>query len=307
MRIGVIGAGRIAKAQYFPILSGMSGAEVCVMCAHMEKAEQARIEYGFSDACTDLDHLISFEPEMVLLLTPKEVRSVCLDPLLEMHIPVLCEKPLAVTLEECRHLENLSERTGTPLAVGFNRRYALPVLEARAEFGEKAPELVVCEKYKETLDCRATLENAIHMIDLLRFLCGECTQVEAQARLAGDMMHESVCTAQLSFESGAVGILTTSRCAGIWAERISLIGKDAEGMPVTAEIVMPGQLRVWRGGKMVKEKQYSPRDSGFEAEIEAMISWIHGKGSMRNTAKEALHTEILLDRILKSAHLPALE
>jgi len=143
------------------------------------------------------------------------------------------------------------------------RRYAAPVLDARAAFGRVCQELVVCEKYKENPDYRATLENAIHMIDLMRFVCGECDKVEAQARLATDAMHESLCTAQLSFENGSVGLLSTSRCAGAWAERIAMIGRDGDGNHVTAEIIMPLQLRIWRNGSLVEEKTYTAQDSGF--------------------------------------------
>ncbi len=307
MKIGVIGAGRIARSEYFPMLSGMTDVQVCVMCAHADKARQVCAEYGFSATAATLEELLDFAPDMVILLTPKQVRSLYLDVLLEKRIPVFCEKPLAMTLKECRHIVQLVQDTGTPLAVGFNRRYAAPVLDARAAFGRVCPELVVCEKYKENLDYRATLENAIHMIDLMRFVCGECDKVEAQARLATDAMHESLCTAQLSFENGSVGLLSTSRCAGAWAERIAMIGRDGNGNHVTAEIIMPLQLRIWRNGSLVEEKTYTAQDSGFIQGVEAFRASLNGQCIVHNTAMDAYKTELLVDQILKAAELPDLE
>lgn len=306
MRIGIIGAGRIANSVYFPMLAHRENTAVCIMSKHRENAESACKKYSFDASAATLEQMLSWAPDMVILLTPKQVRSIYLDILLEKGIPVYCEKPLAMTLEECRHIVGLAAKTGTPMTVGFNRRWAVPVVEARNAFGHNSPELVVCEKYKEQLDYRATLENAIHMVDTMRFLCGECRSVEAQARIATDPMHESLCTAQLSFENESVGLLSTSRCAGTWFERIAMIGKDENNHHITCEIIMPDRLTIWSDGHLERENHYTATDAGFQQGLESFIQCLKDKKKPANSVEDAYRTHLLLHEILHKAKLPDL-
>ena len=70
--------------------------------------------------------------------------------------------------------------------VDFNRRYAPVYVAGRAAFGaEPARRFCVAQKNRPGSEYRATFENAIHMVDLLRWYCGG-EPVDVTAHAAGE-------------------------------------------------------------------------------------------------------------------------
>jgi len=87
--------------------------------------------------------------------------------------------------------------------IGFNRRFAPVYRKAKEIYKDQAPDVIVAQKNRPASEYRATLENAIHMVDLMRYLSGECVSVEAHS-IFTDPCYETLCTAQLQFENGTV-------------------------------------------------------------------------------------------------------
>jgi len=107
---------------------------------------------------------------------------------------VLCEKPLAGTVEACRRMVETARRAGRALATGFNHRY-FPAIQfvkqalASGRIGEldhvrafaghaglsefKAPWMYD----KDVMGGGALMDNGIHLIDLTRYLLGEVDEV----------------------------------------------------------------------------------------------------------------------------------
>lgn len=111
---------------------------------------------------------------------------------------VLCEKPLANSLEACRRIYSAAKRTGKTLAVGFNHRY-YPAIKFMSEaiaagkigkldhvrvFGghDGLHNFRADWMYKgEITGGGAMLDVGIHMTDLARYIAGEVTQVYGMA------------------------------------------------------------------------------------------------------------------------------
>jgi predicted dehydrogenase len=107
---------------------------------------------------------------------------------------VLCEKPLARTLEECQQMIDVSQKTKKILKCGFNLRHHPAVLEAKrqAEEGKIGKPLFIRCRYGITgepgrqKEWRADpqkasgghlMEQGIHAVDLSRWFLGEFEQV----------------------------------------------------------------------------------------------------------------------------------
>ena len=211
MRIGIIGAGSIAHSAHFPVFSSFEDVEVAaVMNRTYEKAEQACRQYGFGKAVKTFDEFLNQDLDAAVLLTPKTVRKEYLVPLLEAKLDVLIEKPLASTMEECEYLAEASKNSGRIVMVAFNRRYSPVFRRGLDEFKDKAPHYVLAHKCREFKEYRATLENSIHMVDMLRYALGECGEVTARAKWS-DRFYEDLCTAQLEFENGSLKIVKEGR------------------------------------------------------------------------------------------------
>jgi virulence factor len=308
VRVGVIGTGAIADIAHFPSLKANKDVElVSVMSANMELANEAVRRYGIGKAVETLDEMLKTDVDCVYLLTPKTIRKQFLVPLMEAKTDVYCEKPLSMTLKDCEMLADMSAKAGSILMVGFNRRFAPVYQKAKAVFADKAPEYVLAEKNREFMEYRATMENAIHMIDLLRFMCGECTSVKAVARYNENPFYEHLCTAQLEFDSGAIGLLGASRSAGQWVERMELYGG---GISVFAE--SGDQIRIVdkeketvqtmtplaQGWARVEDKL------GFKPADDHFIHCVQTREKPLTNAEDAFKTHKLLNDILVSAGLP---
>ncbi len=74
--------------------------------------------------------------------------------------------------DEAERLADLADQQGRILMVDFNRRYAPVYLTGRETFGSAGATFCVAQKNRPGSEYRATFENAIHMVDLLRWYCG---------------------------------------------------------------------------------------------------------------------------------------
>lgn len=310
-RIAVIGAGNIARSVYFPLLSAMQAkGELrldALLTAHPEAARPVADQWGFRNCPLNMDGLLALEPDCALVLTPKQVRETVLRPLFEAGVHVYCEKPLAMSLRACERIADAWAVSTSVAAIGFNRRFAPALCGALEAFGGARPALIVANKSKPGLDYRATLENAIHMIDFLRFAGGPVERVEAQGRWTADPWHETLCTAQLSFAGGGVGMLCASREAGAWLERVEMFGPDAGGTFTTACAEMPDSLSVRRADGTRDSLCFTADQMGFEASIRYFLQCVREGVQPHNNPIDALESHRLLHRILHAAGLPDLE
>ncbi|MHA7984919.1 Gfo/Idh/MocA family protein [Rathayibacter sp. CAU 1779] len=127
LRIGVVGyglRGSLAREAHRP----GAGSTVTVVCDTGERG-RADAAAAFPDAVVtnSLDVLLASEVDAVLVLTPDHLHATAAIPVLEAGIPVLCEKPLATSIEDCDAILETARRTGSRLYVGHNMRH-LPVI-----------------------------------------------------------------------------------------------------------------------------------------------------------------------------------
>jgi virulence factor len=107
--------------------------------------------------------------------------------------------------------------------VDFNRRYAPVYVAGRETFGPTGATFCVAQKNRPGSEYRATFENAIHMVDLLRWYCGG-EPVDVTAHSAGDdPWQEDGTTAIVRFDTGNTGVLM-ARTAGAWNEKLDAYG-----------------------------------------------------------------------------------
>ncbi len=310
IRIGIIGTGSIARAAHFPAFGSMEDVEIAgVLGSSREKSEAAARRYGITHAAGTLDELLKLDLDAAVLLTPKTVRKEYLSPLLNAKLDVLVEKPLASTMRECEELADISEKSGQIVMVAFNRRYSPVIQKGIAEFAGKAPHLMVASKSREFKEYRATLENAIHMVDMMRYVMGECVSVKAEARWGDDPFFEDLCAAQLTFENGGIGMLNASREAGQWYERIELFGRNKTVImesPDRLTVIKPDHEEVYNSTPLHKGWANYVEGIGFQACDRHFIDCVKTRKKPLTSAEDALKTHELMNRILVSAGLPDL-
>lgn len=310
VRVGVIGTGYVAKNNYLPILAQMEDIEfVGIMAKNYENAVRAAKSYGAEHAVASIEELVNLDLDCVFVLTPKEVHYEQVSFLLEHGIDTFCEKPLATTLKDCEALVELQKKTGKKLMIGFNRRYAPVVTAAKEVWKDKGPDVIIAQKNRPQTEYHATLENAVHMIDLMRYFCGEAKEVKAISKYE-DRDYETFTTAQIEFENGSSGILIADRSAGQWEENLEMHGNNQTvriEMPESVKIVDNEQSHITELTPLAMGWAKSEDKLGFSYAVKHFFECIREDKEPLTNPADAYKTHELLNRVLVSAGLPGME
>lgn len=308
IRVGMIGLGSFSRIALLPVLVTLEDVEMTACMSRTQvTVDQVARQYGFAKKYTSVDHLIQDGGiTAAFVATPKQTHSEIVLPLLQNGIDVFCEKPIAMSLADGERLVRCSEENKRIFMIGFNRRYAPVYEKAKEALGASPPEVCVAIKNRPGTEFRATMENTIHMVDLMRWFCGECYDVQAHSRFV-DPNYETTTAALLRFDSGTIGLLLGNRSCGQWTERMEFHGGNRSIMvdsPDSLTIIDSKQEHTMRmtplrmGWATVQEKM------GFEQEIIHFLRCVETREEPRTSARDALKTHQLLDRILRQAGLP---
>lgn len=218
MRAGVVGVGHLGRI-HAKVYAEMEGVElVAVSDARQDRADEVAAECaeiqpgvrGNTDPSEWLDDI-----DIVSIVTPTPLHLDAARPFLEAGKGVLVEKPLAATLPEADELIAIAASSGATLQVGHIERFN-PVLAAALPHIDR-PLFIECDRIHpfslRSTDVSVILDLMIHDIDLiLHVIPGKVTSVDALgARVISPT--DDLATARLTFESGCVAMVKTSRVA----------------------------------------------------------------------------------------------
>jgi predicted dehydrogenase/threonine dehydrogenase-like Zn-dependent dehydrogenase len=140
VRLGFIGAGNYASSMLLPHLTEREDVLLRhVVTTSALSAANARRKFGFAGASTDLDDVLTDDDiDAVFVVTRHSSHAELTARALRTGKPVFVEKPLALSEAELTTvLDAIAESGNDRLQVGFNRRFAPMLTEARARFGAR--------------------------------------------------------------------------------------------------------------------------------------------------------------------------
>jgi myo-inositol 2-dehydrogenase/D-chiro-inositol 1-dehydrogenase len=183
LRIGVVGTGQMGRYHVERLAGSIPDAEVvAVSDVYVEGAKQVAEQVG-ARAYSDGHELVADDQvDAVLIASPgfthEEFTLACL----AADKPVLCEKPLAPTIDAClRVLEAEAAKPRRLVQVGFMRRYddGFRALKAAVEGGRVGRPLLLHCRHRNadvppgfTTDMMIT-DSVVHDIDATRWLLGQ--------------------------------------------------------------------------------------------------------------------------------------
>lgn len=131
MRFGIVGAGSIGNAHKRALLNH-ADCEITAICdLSLEKAEQLAEGTG-ARVYTDYRTMQENEQlDAVILNLPHFLHKDVSVYFLERNVPVMVEKPMAITTEECDAMIAAAHSTNTPFAVGHVQRYMSNLKKAK--------------------------------------------------------------------------------------------------------------------------------------------------------------------------------
>lgn len=310
VRVGVIGTGYVAQNNFIPVLPKMDDVEIAgIMANHLNNAQKAQRMCGAQQAVSTIEELVDLGLDAAFVLTPKSCHAEQISFLLKHGVDVYSEKPMATTLKDADHMVELSEQTGRKLMIGFNRRYAPVCQKAKEAYTNIMPDVIIGQKNRPATEYHATLENAIHIVDLMRYYGGEVKEVHAISKYT-DPDYETFTTAQLLFENGASGMLIADRSSGQWEETIEIHGGNQSvliRMPDSVTITDGEQSHTTEMTPLAMGWAKSEDKLGFSYAIRHFIDCVKEDKVPLTNAIDSFKTHELLDRILRSAGLPGME
>ena len=241
IKVGIIGCGKIAQVRHIPEYLANPNAEICGFYdINLARAEELARKYGAKAYPTYEALLADPSIDAVSVCAANHVHAEISIAALKAGKHVLCEKPMAISLEECEAMVAAARESGKYLMIGQNQRLAKAhikareliaqgaigkVLTFRTIFGHGGPEtwsidpgknVWFFDKTKAAMGAMADL--GIHKTDMIQYVLGSKI-VKTQAVLTtldkrdatGGLIgvdDNAICIYQM--ENGVIGTMTAS-------------------------------------------------------------------------------------------------
>ena len=241
LKIGLLGAGRIAGV-HATAISGHSGSTLAAVSDYFpENAQKLAAEYGAEARTTD-EIIADPSIDAVLIATSTDTHSDLIEAATAAGKAVLCEKPVDLSLERARTCLANSAPTGQPVMIGFNRRFDpnFGAMKAALDAGEigkaellsitsfdPAPPPIAYVKVSGGL----FRDMMIHDFDMANFMMSEAPVsvmatasciVDPEIGTAGDV---DTAVVTLTYADGRIAVIKNSRRAVYgYDQRVELLG-----------------------------------------------------------------------------------
>jgi UDP-N-acetyl-2-amino-2-deoxyglucuronate dehydrogenase len=228
LRVGLIGIGWIGQHHGQNVIANPHAELAAVYNPSEEKAKIFLQRSGCRAAvCRSLEELLKRDDvEAVVIASPNAAHAEQAIAAAQAGKHIYLEKPMAITLEQCRRIAAAVRKAGVKLDMGYHRRLNPIVQYARGLIAEgKLGELVFVESDyfhhvpgdwdiwawagKKDIAGTPIHGGTGHNIDLLRYFCGEVAEVscfrDVKMPRRIQMETEDIAVLNLRFESGVLG------------------------------------------------------------------------------------------------------
>ena len=231
LNVGVIGLGRLGRVYARDLATRIAETRLVAVADPVAKAVQdVAAEYDVPGAYGNVADLVA-DPQVdaVVIVSPTHTHLEVVLEAVSRKKPTFCEKPLALSLDECRDMQAAVERSGAFFQMGFMRRFDPGYAAAKRQVMDGKIGKPVVFKSTSRDPFPPSLEYAnpassggilvdmgIHDLDLARWFMGDVASVSA---IGGVLAFPELATvgdidnaiATLVFRSGALGVVDLTR------------------------------------------------------------------------------------------------
>lgn len=333
IRIAIVGTGNISHAHVRAYLRFPERCKIVALVDIVpEKAQAMKEKYGLDAEVFD-DH------QKILPLDTIDLVDVCTPPYVHASISinclrsgknVVCEKPMAASLEECDQMIRARDESGKKLAIIAQNRFRQPIADLKALLDSGVAGPVRCAQVdsfwwrghcyydlwwrgtweKEGGGC--TLNHAVHHIDMLAWMMGLPEKVTS---VMANTAHDNAEVEDLSISvlqyPGALAQLTASvvhhgedqqvvfqcekaRISAPWRPYASL--SHANGFPYRNEELEAEMQKI-------VDAQPKVEYEGHDGELESILTSLETDGPMAIGGEDGRRTIELITAIYQSGAL----
>ncbi|MEA5364516.1 Gfo/Idh/MocA family oxidoreductase [Amycolatopsis sp., V23-08] len=324
LRIGILGAARIAPTALVKPASTNAGVDVVAVAARdANRAQAFATKHGIPRTHSSYEALLD-DPDVDAVYNPlpNGLHGRWTKAALAAGKHVLCEKPFTANAAEAREIADLAAGSDRVVMEAFHYRYhplALRVEEivASGELGElQRVETALCFPLPKFSDIRynydlaggATMDAGCYAVHMARtFGGGETPEVvSAQAKLR-DAKIDRAMTAELRYPSGHTGRVQCS----MWSSAVLKISAKVTGSQGSLSVLNPASPQVYHrltvrtsGARRVERL---PRRASYDYQLDAFAAAVLEGAPVKTSAEDAVKTMSVIDAIYRAAGLPLRE
>jgi len=308
VRIGIVGLGRMGGIRARTIDANPDAIAVAGSDVTVPKS-------GFDglQICEDYEAVIASDVDAVFVCTPNRFSPDIVVAALDAGKHVLCEKPPGCNMEDIERIIEAERRNpGLTLKFGFNHRYHLGIVEARRIVdsecygrvlwargvygkGERIPDAANWRNDPEKCGGGILLDQGIHMVDLLRYFCGDISEIKSMCATAfWNTPMEDNAFALLRTKTGQIATLHSSFTQWKHLFQLDICMADGyltvDGMPSSTrsyrdETITHARRRTSNGftvGNPPEESRFFNSDPSWEMELEEFVDCVNNDRPLRH-------------------------
>ncbi len=218
IRIGILSFAHHHGEAYISNLRRMDGVELVGVADDDPLRGQTVASHNQAQYFHTYEDLIEAKPDGVIICTENNRHRQFVEMAASRGIHVLCEKPLATTLEDARAIVDICDKAGVLLMTAFPMRFSAPLMEIKSrldngDFGD-----VYCfnatnqgelpTKYRSWFvdsglaGGGAIMDHTVHLVDIMRWFTG--AEVKTMYARSNRVFHAD----EVQVETGALEMLT---------------------------------------------------------------------------------------------------
>jgi predicted dehydrogenase len=218
IKIGILSLAHHHGEAYISSLRRMDDVELVGVADDDPMRGQTVAAHNSAKYFHTYEDLIEAKPDGVIICTENNRHRSLVEMAASRGIHILCEKPIATTLEDARAIVDACDKAGVLLMTAFPMRFSAPLLEIKArldndDFGE-----VYCfnatnqgelpTKHRswfvdpELAGGGAIMDHTVHLVDIMRWLTG--AEVKTVYARSNRIFHAD----EVQVETGALEMLT---------------------------------------------------------------------------------------------------
>lgn len=264
LRAVLVGAGFWATQAHLPALRAQEDVDLIgVVDPEIDRARALATANDIRLVAGSLDELLATErPDLIVIATPTESHATLSAAGLKAGAAVLCEKPLANTVQAAVEVAEVADGVSVPSSVGYSFRYGPPLQQLKKDIERGAlgvPWLLEMFEYNAQFHpsrgkltgwkgdpaqarAGALLEYGSHLVDLAGWLAGPVDDVHASfARVLPGARLDDIATLQLRFREPAIGVLVAGWVLSGSIPGIKIRFHGSEGLAeVEMNQILPG-------------------------------------------------------------------
>lgn len=245
VKLGVIGAGGFSRLHLEGIHLANNCEAVAICDPVIEKAKEKAEKFDIPNYYGSIEELLADpEVEAVTVVTNDQTHKEATIKALRAGKHVLCEKPMALDLEECKEMIAVQKETGNILMVGQIGRYteafnkAIEIVNSgeigelfcvESEYAHDYSHIGGQGGWRVTPERHAIIGGGCHAVDLMRRIAGNPIEVFAYSnhKVLTDWPVDDCTIAVMKFPNNVIGrVLCSIGCKRKYTMRTVIYGSE---------------------------------------------------------------------------------